>query len=143
MTPTASADITRRLDIIVRRGDSLNINIAVKNEDDEDFDFTDYEANLSVFTGVDDKQANLVFANNFDLVLTEGNISLTKTLTQMTAVRNRGYIYFLKVTYPDGKVHTWLSGKFIVNEDISDNPTTSAEIVVMSNSTPVTLTIGF
>lgn len=143
MTKQLIADISRRLDIVIRRGNTFEKEITVENEDGTPFDFTGYTGELVVVTNVDDRTPNLSFTAVNGLTLSEGKIKLYKTATQLKGFRDNSYMYFLKLTYPDSSVYLWLNGKFEVNEELYDNQQESlADLTIYLEGQPVILSIA-
>lgn len=135
-----SVDISRRLDIIMRKAETFSKIIRVINEDLTDFDFTDYSASLKVYTGPTDRTPQLVFDYSGGLTLSSGQILLEKDETE-TDIRRRDYIYFLWVTYPDDTIKLWLNGKVIVNEGLYDNGDEDTSLTINIDGSPITLEI--
>lgn len=130
-------DRSRLLNFTVRRGDTIDHTIPVKNEDGTDFDFTGYTATFKVYTSVSDPTANL----ELTVTLAAGSIRLQKDAATMENIRNRGYIFRMVMT-KDGNVEQWLNGLFRVKEEPGEGPITDVgDLVISLNGTPVILTI--
>lgn len=143
MSTVLSLDNSRRMDIKVRRGQTIDKTILVKNASDaSDFDFTGWAATLSVYSGVTDQSADLVFSDGAGLELSEGEITLTKTSAQMSKYRRHDFIYFLWMTSPSGARKLWLNGLFIVHEGLYDDDTDPSQILISLSGDGVTLSIS-
>lgn len=98
--------------IVAKEGDDFSLVMSVKNADGSDFDFTDYSAKMQVKKRKVESYPNIFeFSIGNGIVLTEGQINLTKTAEEMSN-KSGLYFYDLKIISPEGIVTTWLFGEF-------------------------------
>lgn len=105
--------------IIAREGDNFNLVIAVKNPDNSNFNFTGYSAKMQIKARkVETDDAILTFSVGNGIVLSSGQINLSKSASEMQA-KSGSYFYDLKITAPGGVVTTWLFGVFELQPTIT------------------------
>lgn len=127
-------DKSRNKKIITRHGASFALNILVKNNDGSSYDFTGHTVTFEIFRGPSDRSAELIFSTGSGLTLSIGLIALSKTLTQMAALRLKSYVYYLWVTFPDGTKKLWLNGQFSINKEEYDAPSSSPETITVTTA---------
>jgi len=133
MATSVNFDISKQVNMTVRRGDSFMLTVNVTDSSGEAVDLTDYTFNMDVRTS--DSRVN---RNN--VVLSQagtqpGGIAVTATTTTgeliikvlgefTDPIPGGDYLYDLQASGTDssGAVteQTWLTGDFIVNQDITD-----------------------
>jgi hypothetical protein len=133
MATSVNFDISKQVNMTVRRGDSFILTVNVTDSSGAAVDLTDYTFNMDIRTS--DSRVN---RNN--VVLSQagtqpGGIAVTATTTtgeliikglgEFTDPIPEGeYVYDLQASGTDssGAVteQTWLTGDFIVNQDITD-----------------------
>lgn len=138
MTAIRSLDKSRRVDVVMRKGDTFTWVIACKNADTTDYDFTGHAATCKVYSNASDKTENFSFV----VALSEGQILITMTAVNSAKVRRHAFIYFLVLTMPDASIITWLNGALIVNEGLFDGVVQTTEIIINPAGQEINLIIG-
>jgi hypothetical protein len=126
-----NTDISKRVDLYAKRGDTFIVDVNTKDADGQDFNFLGYTAKMEVvgrdrrvvlgFTSL--SQWNDGFNDLFgnykasSIELKSGKITLEMDAESMQL--NQGsYRYELQLTHGD-TVKTWLYGRFKINSDLT------------------------
>jgi len=116
-----STDVSKRLDITCRKGDTFKLVMQVKDNDGVDVDFSLYTDVLLQVRPHDEDTATpvleLVFAD-FDTA-TVGQITGIKAAADMALVDAGTYVYDWQFTDASGVVVTWFYGIFKINDDVA------------------------
>jgi len=123
MPNLVNLDISTRLDITCRKGDTFNLNITVNDSSGVALDLTLYSFKMEV-RETDTTEASTVIPNGgsgFVLAGTSlGALSSQVLAANMAAIAAGMYVYDLEATKTStGVVTTWFYGLFTVNEDIA------------------------
>lgn len=114
-------DISQRLDITCRKSDTFSLDVIFKDANGAGVDLTSYTEFKMEVRRHDRKTgtANLVFTlTGGDIsVNASGLMNIEKSAVTMN-IPSGDYVYDLQAVDGTG-VHTWLKGKFIVNEDVT------------------------
>jgi hypothetical protein len=94
--------------IVAIEGDNFLLNMAVKDANGDDFDFTGYNAKMQVKARSVETDAAVI---DMDIALSSGNMQITKAAADMQGKSGKLF-YDLKVIDGDGAVTTWLYGPF-------------------------------
>lgn len=135
-------DKSRLMPIRVRRGQTVDFDIPVKNSDGTDFNFTDFDAELLVYNSFSKTDAPVLEFKTSDgtLVLTEGNIHLSQP--SPISFKREDFIYVLWVTDTDGIRQPWTNGPFVVLNRLWDNNRESDSLTINLSGTPIELVIN-
>lgn len=134
MANALNLDVSKRVDITVRRGDTMKLTLEVKDSDNVAVDLTTY--NDFKFEVRTDDLEDTAYADGDDgIVLSteddssgdkhisysidSSNITFTCSAANMRGVESGLYVYDLEATNSSSEVQTWLYGIFKVNEDIT------------------------
>tara|TARA_B110000467_G_C18065987_1_gene338767 strand:+ start:96 stop:482 length:387 start_codon:yes stop_codon:yes gene_type:complete len=121
-----NTDISRRLDIVARRGDTFILHLEVLNADLIPYNLSNYKVKLSIVKERrqeplitmygNDNHEGLNFITNGD-----GFISINVPSEVTSTWREGDYVYDLSITSLFGEENkvTWLVGQFILNPDIT------------------------
>lgn len=105
---------TQKLDIEVKRGDTLNIVLDV-SDNGSNYDFTGYDILCQVKRKPTDKTPVLTLNARYE----EGKIILAKeALAMMVDAYN--YYYDIQIVNQAGDLQTWVEGRLNVKQDVSD-----------------------
>lgn len=135
-------DKSRLLPIRIRRGQTVDFDIPVKNSDGTDFDFTGFDAELLVYNSFSKTDSPVLQFKTTDstLVLTEGNIHLSQP-SPITFKREE-FVYLLWVTDSDGIRQPWTNGPFLILNRQWDNTRESDSLTINLSGTPVEIIIN-
>ena len=105
---------TQKLDIEVKRGDTLNIVLDV-SDNGSNYDFTGYDILCQVKRKPTDKTPVLTLNERYE----EGKIILAKeALAMMVDAYN--YYYDIQIVNQAGDLQTWVEGRLNVKQDVND-----------------------
>lgn len=137
-------DGSRRMDIHVRRGATINKTVAVVHEDSgEDYSFAGKTGSLEVYSTESDAIPNLLFNAANGLVLEDGSFTLSKPSTIWTPkMRRRKYIYFFWLVDEDEVKELWLNGYFVIEEGVTPLQSINNIINVAAGGDNLTLRIS-
>ena len=115
-TKTADLIIGQRLDIQIKEADDFNLGFDVKDQDDNDFDFTGYSMRL-VIKQARSEDLPTIFSLTSEspdpgILLTTGNIHLVIPKIAITNMSGK-YVYDLWVTQSN-RTRTWLFGDLTI-----------------------------
>lgn len=120
MATQINLDISQRVDIICRRGDTFTVSLTFKDSDGNPFDLSSgYSWKLDV-KETDTTSSDIIPDTAFTYTGTaQGELSITCPATTMADVEGGIYVYDLQ-SDQSGVVKTWVYGVFKVNEDVSE-----------------------
>jgi hypothetical protein len=114
-------DISQRLDITCRKSDTFSLDVVFKDATGAPLNLTTYTEFKMEVRRHDRKTgaSTLTFTlTGSDITVnSSGNMNIEKNATTMN-IASGDYVYDLQAVDGTG-VHTWLKGKFIVNEDVT------------------------
>ena len=112
-------DIASRLDITCRRNDTFSLDMDWTDVNDSAIDLTTYTFKMEVRRNATSGTALLTFNNaEFTTKDANGNLTVVKAASSMT-LKGGTYVYDLQATHSNGTVQTWLTGDFVIVEDIT------------------------
>lgn len=122
MPNSVNLDISTRLDITCRKGDTFSLDVTVK-----DAAGVAVDVSASAFTfkmevrASDTDVATIIASSDFSPVGdAQGSLVITATAGVMAAIASGMYVYDVQATAVSGStVQTWFQGLFIVNEDVT------------------------
>lgn len=135
MAKSVNLDVSQRVDVTCRRGDTfvLNMNITDSNGDAVPFAVTDsfkmevrrYDTADTAYADGDD---NIILSTeddssgskyiSWDAGETDGSLTFTVSSANMKQVPSGMFVYDVEATV-NGAVTTWMHGIFKVNEDVT------------------------
>lgn len=124
-----NTDISRELDIVMRKGDTFVLDLQILDSASVGFNITNYTAKMSILKGRTQRPLTTLYSTNIEslgnyITMGDGFISM-HIPSEITENWKEGeYIYDLQLTSPflEGstpRTTTWLKGKFIINPDIT------------------------
>lgn len=114
-----SSDIAINLDIYAKRRDTFDLQVTVYDDSGNPYPFTTHTGKLEVRTAPASENGTLILTlSGSEVGLTTGYIILSKAAASMIIAPGE-YVYDLQITYPTGKLKTWLSGAFVVTDDVT------------------------
>jgi hypothetical protein len=125
-----STDISRRLDIVARRGDTFILHLEVLDSELNPYNLINYKVKMSIVQSLGAKPLCTLSGNDTCLVGAlnhisngDGFISIEVPSSVTKKWKDGEYLYDLSLTAislcGDGDKTTWLTGKFIINPDIT------------------------
>jgi len=118
---TLSTDIAQTLDITARRGDTCQFQINFKNAAGTALNLTGYTFLMEVrennLSDVVDDFLVLAIATMADA--TTGVVSFAITAANMRGLPGGDYVYDIQARKDPSTSNTWVTGDFIVEEDVS------------------------
>ena len=136
MATKVNLDVSEKLNITCKRGDTFNLGLLMKDSDGDLLDVSEYQFLMQVKGDVDPitGQRPLIIgtsdqgqpANSDGAVPTnftitsddEGSVTILAPNTVMAAIQPGSYVYDIQQT-TEGITTTIFEGRFIVNDDIS------------------------
>lgn len=120
MATQINLDISQRVDITCRKGDTFDISFTFKDGDAVPIDLSSgYTWKLDV-KETDTSASDVIADSSFTYTGTaQGILTITCPATTMASVNGGLYVYDLQ-SDQSGVVKTWLYGVFKVNEDVSE-----------------------
>lgn len=130
-------DVSKRVDITVRRGDTMKLTLEIKDSGGAAVDLTAYSDFKFEVRTSDTEDAAYVDGDDGVILSTEDDSSGSKYVSStvdsensakltfecsavnMRAVGSGLYVYDIEATNSSSEVQTWLYGVFKVNEDIT------------------------
>lgn len=128
-------DRSRKLPIRLRRGQSIDKTILVKNSDGSDFDFTGYSADMLVYNSFNSH------SEEFEIVVTLSTGAIRLTHAAITRKRE-DFIYLFWVTDPTGYRQLWLNGPLTLLNREWDAEDGEDTITISPDGDSVVLTIS-
>ena len=130
MAITINLDISEELNITVRRGDTLEFDVTVKDTDGDAIDLTDYNFVMDVRKGTSNRNRNNVVLSNRvggrNTILSSVVGAADGTLTISASKRATNNIVpdtyqfdIAAIKKSDDTEQTWFYGRFTVKEDYS------------------------
>lgn len=107
------------LNITCLRNDTFSLDMDWTNSNSEPIDLTIYEFRAQVKKSKAASTAVLTFEDEDFSRDADGNLVMSKSASNMNIVAGV-YQYDLQTTSPSGTIATWLAGKFIIQEDVTD-----------------------
>ena len=125
MATSVNLDISKRVDITCRKGDSFSLEFLIKDSEGVAIDVTTptvYSFKMEVRET--DTAASAIIdteGSGFTIVGTSaGLVTITASAAVMAAVEAGLYVYDLQATLAsDSSVQTWFYGIFKINEDVA------------------------
>ena len=130
MANDINLDISQRVDITCRKGDTFTLDLDITDENGDAKNIEGYAFKMEVRTSEDADGA----VSSSDVILstedtgdkeitvstptTTGDVTFTVSATNMKLVTSGLYVYDIQATASE-TVTTWLSGLFKINEDVS------------------------
>tara|TARA_R110000803_G_scaffold17299_5_gene46758 strand:+ start:515 stop:895 length:381 start_codon:yes stop_codon:yes gene_type:complete len=125
MATSVNLDISKRVDITCRKGDSFSLELFIKDSAGVAIDVTTptvysfkmevRETDTSAGATLDTSAAGFVITGTI-----AGLVNITSTAAIMATVEAGTYVYDLQATLAsDSSVQTWFYGIFKINEDVS------------------------
>lgn len=131
MANDINLDISQRVDITCRKGDTFKLDLDITDENGDAKNLVDYTFKMEVRTSEDADGA----VSSSDVILSTedaaskeitvsdptatGDVVFTVSSTNMAGMTSGLYVYDIQATDASGIVTTWLSGLFKINEDVS------------------------
>lgn len=141
---SANFDKSRLMPIRIRRGQTVDFDIPVKNADGTDYDFTDHDAELLVYSSFSKSDTPILSFKTSDgtMILTTGNINLNQP--EPLDFKKEDFVYVLWITdetaSPSNR-EPWTNGPFVLLNREWDNANTSGPLTI-NLASPVILYIG-
>ena len=139
MATKVNLDVSEKLNITCKKGDTFNLGLLMKNSDGDPLDVSNYrflmqvkgdpdpvtgERPLIIGTASEGKVAqkdDSGVATNFSILATEnGNVTITAASSTMSLIEAKSYVYDIQQTTAGDVTTTIFEGRFIVNDDISN-----------------------
>ena len=120
-----SNDKSAEVNLVARRGDTYEREFTVKKNDESLYDFAGCSAKMQIKIKQHDITNILELNSGEEITLTVGLLKILIPSAAMKNVLPKNYYFDLEITYPSpqagqaGKVMTWLSGRFTVNQDVT------------------------
>lgn len=119
---SVSTDVSKRLDITCRKGDTFELTITATDAEGENVEFGSYTSiDLQVRPTDEDTGTPVISFDHpadFDTG-TAGQLVITKAAQEMSGVAAGVYVYDMQLTDSTGKTITWFYGIFKVNDDVT------------------------
>lgn len=119
---SVSTDVSKRLDITCRKGDTFELTITATDAEGDDVDFGAYTSiDLEVRPTDEDTGTPVIsFDHPADFnTATSGQLVVSKSAATMAGVAAGIYVYDMQLTDSTGKTITWFYGIFKVNDDVT------------------------
>jgi len=141
MATKVNLDVSEKLNITCKKGDTFNLGLLMKDSDGDPLDVSDYrflmqvkgdpdpvtgERPLIIGTASEGKVAqkdDSGVATNFNIDLTAGsggNVTIQAAASTMALIQAASYVYDIQQTTAGDVTTTIFEGRFIVNDDISN-----------------------
>lgn len=133
-------DPSKRNDIIIRQGQSLNFSFLLTNESDgEDFAVAGYTFNLEIY----DRRRTKIFdlTDGEGLTVQDGSVAVSISANDLN-IPDGDYKYFLVVTNPDEETNTWINGYAKVKDSLSIGSQDDVSVTVSNADNNVNITVG-
>jgi hypothetical protein len=134
MSNKLNLDVSKRVDVVARKGDTMSMKLEVKDSDGDALDLSSYSFKFEVRKT---DTSNTAYADSDDTIIisteddssgtkyvsvtkdSNGNVTFTAAASVMAATSSGMYVYDVQSTTSAGVVQTWLFGLFTINEDIT------------------------
>ena len=120
MAASINLDISKRVDITCRKGDSFRIQLTFTDSNGDPMPVTNHFFKMSV-KETDTSSGDILAFDDFTYDVTGENVLTVEcTYTTMETVESGIYVYDLQSKDNDANlVRTWIYGVFKINEDVS------------------------
>lgn len=119
MATKINLDISQRVDITCRKGDTFKLELTFTDSNGDAIDISAYSWKMDV-KETDTSAGNILSDTDFTYTgNSNGSLTVEATATVMAGVDGGLYVYDLQSTN-SGEVKTWVYGIFKVNEDVSE-----------------------
>lgn len=119
MAASVNLDISKRVDIICKKGDTFSIQLTFSDENGEDMNIEGHEFKMSVSLKTAVSSQEVISYDSFVYTVSPSNVvTIVAQHTTMSGVDAGNYVYDLQSLYQE-TVRTWIYGVFKVNDDIS------------------------
>lgn len=119
---SVNLDVSKRLDISCRKGDTFSLVISATDSAGDPIDFGAYTDMLIQVRPTDEDTGTPVleflWPANFN-VATVGQVAAEQDAATMAAVTAGTYVYDFQMTDAGGNVATWFYGLFTIIDDVS------------------------
>jgi hypothetical protein len=119
---SVSTDVSKRLDITCRKGDTFELTMVVNDAEANAVDFSLFNDMLLQVRPSDDDTGTpvleFIFPTDFEVSIL-GTLIIKKSNTDMASIDAGIYVYDLQMTDANSKVVTWFYGIFKINDDVS------------------------
>lgn len=126
---SVNLDISKRVDITCRRGDTFNLEFSISDSNGDPLDVTTpsiYTFKMEVREKITDTGSAIIGTTGssdtgFNILGTDqGIVTVSSSATFMATVNSGIYVFDIQATkVDDSNVQTWFYGIFKINEDIS------------------------
>ena len=139
MATKVNLDVSEKLNITCKKGDTFNLGLLMKNSDGDPLDVSNYrflmqvkgdpdpvtgERPLVIGTASEGRAAqkdDSGVATNFTITSDDGgNVTITASSLTMALIEAKSYVYDIQQTTTGDVTTTIFEGRFIVNDDISN-----------------------
>lgn len=138
-----SIDISRRLDVFIRKGEVIRKEFAVKDSNGEDFDFSDAgytDAMLSIYRTTDGRLPVLSApVLEIECTLSEGSLVIDSE--SVVTLSHDKYIFFLWMT-KEGEPKLWLNGLLVNNKGLFDGVNETDTLTISEDGEQITIQIS-
>ena len=121
MAQTINLDVSQRVDIVCRRGDTFSLTLTYTKADGTgDANFVNADVFLLQVRDADTNDSSTILSLDGVANASAKTITFTKSAGDMKTVASGLYVYDAEIkTNSDGVVTTLLHGTFKINEDVS------------------------
>lgn len=119
---SVNLDVSKRLDITCRKGDTFSLVISATDSAGSPIDFGAYTDMLIQVRPTDEDTGTPVVAFSWPTdfnTATVGQVTVEKDAATMAALEAGIYVYDYQMTDAGGNVATWFYGTFTINDDVS------------------------
>lgn len=137
MANALNLDVSKRVDITVRRGDTMKLTLEVKTNTGTAVDLTEYtdfkfevrtadtedtayaDGDDGIILSTEDDSSGSKYVSNTVDSSDDSKLTFECSATNMRGVQSGLYVYDIEATNASSEVQTWLYGIFKVNEDVT------------------------
>lgn len=137
MANALNLDVSKRVDITVRRGDTMKLTLEVKTNTGTAVDLTEYtdfkfevrtadtedaayaDGDAGIILSTEDDSSGSKYVSNTVDSSDDSKLTFECSATNMRGVQSGLYVYDIEATNASSEVQTWLYGIFKVNEDVT------------------------
>ena len=137
MSSKLNLDVSKRVDITCRRGDTLKVTLTVKDDSGTAVDLSSYsdfkfevrttdtsdtayaDGDATIILSTEDDSSGSKYVSSAVSGTDSNTLTFTASATNMKAVASGMYVYDIEATNSSSEVQTWVSGLFVVNEDVT------------------------
>jgi hypothetical protein len=111
---------TGNYNITARQGSTFNLNFTIDTNGTV-WNLTNYSAAMQVRKSITSSKAILSLTSSSGITLggTAGTVAVTASASTMAALPAGSWVYDLELTSANGTVYAVLSGKFIINPEVT------------------------